>query len=139
VVTHVDHIGIAVRDLAATLSVWQDGVGLRAGGEEEVPEQKVRVAFMPCGEARLELLQSTAEDGPIARFIESRGEGVHHIALAVDDIEQALERARAAGLRLIDERPRRGAGNALVAFVHPKATHGVLLELVERGEGGDHQ
>lgn len=128
----IDHIGIAVKDLTASLKFYSEVLGLEPVGTEVVPEQKVKVAFLPCGDSELELLESTTPEGPIAKFIEKRGEGVQHIALRVDDLEEALEMMREKGLRLIDEKPRYGAGGARIAFLHPKATQGVLLELTER-------
>lgn len=121
------HVGIAVRDLTQALATYR-ALGLEAGGEEEVPEQGVRLAFLPAGEARLELLQPLREDSPVGKFLESRGEGIHHICLEVEDIEKALARAREAGIRLVDEKPRQGAHGARVAFLHPRGLHGVLLE-----------
>lgn len=131
-VLKVDHIGIAVKDLAESLQFYSEVLGLEAAGTEVVPAQKVKVAFLPCGDSELELLESTAPDGAIARFIEKRGEGVQHIALRVDNLEEALAILQEKGLRLIDEKPRYGAGGARIAFLHPKATKGVLLELTER-------
>lgn len=128
----IDHIGIAVKDLAASLKFYSQVLGLEVVGTEVVPEQQVKVAFLPCGDSELELLESTTPEGPIAKFIEKRGEGVQHIALRVDDLEEALEMMREKGLRLIDEKPRYGAGGARIAFVHPQAAKGVLLELTER-------
>ncbi|MDD2432986.1 MAG: methylmalonyl-CoA epimerase [Clostridia bacterium] len=128
----IDHIGIAVKDLTASLKFYSEVLGLEPVGTEVVPEQKVKVAFLPCGDSELELLESITPEGPIAKFIEKRGEGVQHIALRVDDLEEALEMMREKGLRLIDEKPRYGAGGARIAFLHPKATQGVLLELTER-------
>ena len=107
---------------------------LKLHGTEVVEEQKVRVAFMPVGDTEIELLESTDPEGPIAKFIEKRGEGIQHIAFRVDDIEEALEQMRQRGVRLIDEKPRYGAGGARIAFLHPKATGGVLVELCEREE-----
>jgi methylmalonyl-CoA epimerase len=127
----LDHIGIAVRDIQEALKVYQEALGLRLEEILEVQDQKVEVAFLPVGETNLELVQPTADDTGIARFLESRGEGIHHICLEVDDVEAALERLRAHGVPLIDRAPRQGA-HGRVAFVHPKGMHGVLLELVER-------
>ena len=128
----IDHIGIAVKDLNETLKVYTDILGLKAAGEETVEEQKVRTVFIPVGESEIELLESTAPDGPITKFIEKNGEGIQHIALNVDNIEKTLEDLKSKGVRLIDEKPRRGAGGAKIAFIHPKATKGVLIELCER-------
>ncbi|AFL95808.1 methylmalonyl-CoA epimerase [Thermococcus cleftensis] len=127
----IDHVGIAVKNLEEAIKVWE-GLGLKVEEIEEVPDQKVRTAIIHVGESRIELLEPTAEDSPIAKFIAKRGEGIHHIALGVDDIETHLEKLKEAGYRLIDEEPRIGAGGAKIAFVHPKAVTGVLLELCER-------
>ncbi|NJE04943.1 methylmalonyl-CoA epimerase [Thermococcus sp. M36] len=129
----IDHVGIAVKNLEEAIRIWE-GLGLKVEEIEEVPEQKVRTAIIHVGESRIELLEPTAEDSPIAKFLAKRGEGIHHIALGVDDIEAHLEGLREAGYRLIDEKPRTGAGGAKIAFVHPKAVTGVLLELCEREE-----
>lgn len=127
----ISHLGIAVKDLDAVLSFYADSLGLECTGQEEVPSQKVKVAFLPLGQTNIELLESTEPDGPIAKFIENRGEGIHHIAIEVDDIEQALAELKARGVRLIDEVPRVGAHDAKIAFIHPKASHGVLIELCQ--------
>ncbi|ASJ04957.1 MULTISPECIES: methylmalonyl-CoA epimerase [Thermococcus] len=129
----IDHVGIAVKNLEEAIKVWE-GLGLKVEEIEEVPDQKVRTAIIHVGESRIELLEPTAEDSPIAKFIAKRGEGIHHIALGVDNIEEHLEKLKEAGYRLIDEEPRIGAGGARIAFVHPKAVTGVLLELCERKE-----
>lgn len=128
----IDHIGIAVRDLEQALTFYCDLLGLECTGTEEVAEQKVKVAFLPLGETKVELLQSTDPEGPVAKFIEGRGEGVHHLAFRVENIEEKLEQLKASGVRLIDEQPRYGAGGARIAFIHPKAAGGVLAELCER-------
>jgi methylmalonyl-CoA/ethylmalonyl-CoA epimerase len=130
-ITRVDHIGIAVKSIAESLKVYE-AMGLKSVGVEEVAEQKVRVAFLPLGEAEIELLESTAPDGPVAKYIEKNGEGIQHLALRVDNLEAALAEMKAKGVRLIDEKPRYGAGGAKIAFVHPRSTGGVLLELSER-------
>ena len=127
----VDHIGIAVRNIQEALKVYQEALGLQLEEIVEVQEQKVKVAFLPAGETSLELVQPTADDTGVAKFLETRGEGIHHICLKVDDIEAALGRLRAHGVPLIDRSPRQGA-HGRIAFVHPKGMHGVLLELVER-------
>lgn len=131
-VRKIDHVGVAVRDLEQALRFWSGFLGLQVGGVEVVEEQKVKVAFLPVGQTKVELLQSTDPDGPVARHIESRGEGVQHVAFLVEDIEESLRQARAAGLRLIDEKPRHGAGGARIAFVHPKESNGVLVEFCQR-------
>jgi len=127
----IDHIGIAVQDLEEACKVYE-ALGLVRGGVEEVAEQKVKVAFFPCGDSEIELLQSTSPDGPIAGFIEKRGPGVQHIAIRVPDIVAAIAEAKANGFRMIDEQPRYGAGGASIAFMHPKSTGGVLIELSQR-------
>ncbi|MCD8375816.1 MAG: methylmalonyl-CoA epimerase [Oscillospiraceae bacterium] len=131
-VTRVDHIGIAVKNLDEMVKWYEETLGVKAHGTEIVDEQKVKVAFLPIGQSELELLEDTTGDGPVARFIEKNGEGIQHIALRVDNIEETLEELKAKEVRMIDQTPRYGAGNASIAFVHPKATHGVLLELCER-------
>ncbi|MCL2374539.1 MAG: methylmalonyl-CoA epimerase [Treponema sp.] len=131
-VTKLDHIGIAVSNLEESLKLYTETLGLKLHGTEVVEEQKVKVAFLPLGDTEIELLESTAPDGPVAKFIESKGQGVQHLAFRVDDIEKALEEAKEKGLRLIDEKPRYGAGGAKIAFLHPKSTNGVLIELCQR-------
>lgn len=131
-VLRVDHIGIAVKDLDAAKKFYTDVLGMTTQGEEVIEQQKVKVCFIPSGDSEVELLESTTPDGPIAKFIEKKGEGIQHIALRVDSIENALTDLKAKGVRLIDESPRYGAGGASIAFVHPKATGGILLELSER-------
>jgi len=126
----IDHVGIAVKSLDEATKTYE-ALGFEVEEIEEVAEQKVKVAMLPVGESRIELLEATSEDSAIAKFISSRGEGIHHIAINVENIEEALKKAKDAGLRLIDEKPRIGAGGKKVAFVHPKSTHGVLLEFVE--------
>lgn len=131
-VKSVDHIGIAVADLDEALKLYKETFGLKLQGTEVIEDQKVKVAFLPIGDTEIELLESTDPEGPIARFIEKRGQGIQHIALRVDDIDAALDTMRTKGIRLIDEKPRYGAGGARIAFLHPKATGGVLIELCER-------
>lgn len=128
----IDHIGIAVKSIDEALKLYTDILGLKCSGEEEVAEQKVKTAFIPIGDSELELLESTSSDGPIAKFIDKKGEGIQHIALRVDDIEKALKELKDKGIMLIDEKPRYGAGGARIAFLHPKSTKGVLLELCQR-------
>ena len=128
----VDHIGIAVKDLEQAKKFYTEILGMEVMGEETVEQQKVKVCFIPCGDSEVELLESTSPDGPIAKFIEKNGEGMQHIALRVDNIEAAIADLKAKGVRMIDETPRYGAGGASIAFVHPKATGGILLELSER-------
>jgi len=129
---NIDHIGIAVANLHESLAFWETTLGIELHGIEEVAEQKVRTAFLPVDDTEIELLEPTSPDSTIAKFIEKRGEGLHHIAIRVDDIEAALAELKAKGIQLIDETPRDGAGGTRIAFVHPRATHGVLLELCER-------
>jgi methylmalonyl-CoA epimerase len=128
----VDHIGVAAKGIDESVKFYTDILGLKLAGTEEVVEQKVRTAFLPVGESEIEILESTAPDGPIAKYIDKNGEGIQHIALRVDDIEAALEELKSKGVRLIDETPRRGAGGTKIAFIHPKATNGILLELCQR-------
>ena len=127
----IEHIGIATREIEKALSFWRDALGLEVVHTEIVEEQGVRVAMLPVGEPRIELLEPTSDDSPVAKFIEKRGAGIHHIAVRVDDIRAMLRRLKESGVRLIDETPRVGAGGCLVAFVHPSSANGVLLELVE--------
>ena len=127
----IDHIGVATNDIEATARFYQQGLGLGIRDIEEVADQKVRVAMLPIGESRVELLEPTAPDSPISKFLAKRGPGIHHIAVAVEDIHQVLEKLRREGARLIDEQPRIGAGGCLVAFVHPSSSGGVLIELVQ--------
>ena len=131
----IDHIGIATRGIYEAMSFYRDALGLDVSETEEVAEQMVRVAMLPIGESRIELLEATSADSPIARFLEKRGPGIHHIAVRVDDIRAALANLKGKGARLIDEEPRNGAGGCLVAFVHPSSTGGVLLELVQNQAG----
>ena len=130
-VEKIAHIGIAVESIEQWIGFYRDVLGLDYGGSEEVPEQKVRVAFLTIGESKIELLEPTSDDSPIAKFLEKRGSGIHHVAIQVDDIEAALARHQEAGARLIDSTPRVGAHNMKIAFIHPKASGGVLLELCE--------
>jgi len=127
----IDHIGIAVRDIEKARGFYSEVLGLEVGGREEVPGGGLTVAFIQAGQSKIELLEPTGPENSVAKFLESRGEGIHHVCFRVDDIEQALERARAAGYRLIDETPRPGAGGARIAFLHPKTLSGVLVELCE--------
>jgi methylmalonyl-CoA epimerase len=129
----IDHIGIVVRDIEESLNVYEAALGLPLREVVDVPDDKVRVAFLPIGESNVELVQPTGGDTGTTRFLERRGEGVHHICIEVDDLRQTLGRLEACGVRLIDEVPRRGA-HGQVAFVHPKGAHGVLVELVEYDE-----
>ncbi len=127
----IDHIGIATTELQQALSVWRDALGLSVDSTDEVIEQGVRVAMLPIGETHIELLEPLSEDSPVGKFLLKRGPGIHHIAIRVKNIRAALSDLKAKGARLIDETPRVGANGCLVAFIHPSATNGVLLELVE--------
>ena len=128
----IDHIGVAVKSIDESMKVYTEILGLKVTGIETVEEQKVKTACIPIGESEIELLESTSPDGPIAKFIEKRGEGIQHIALRVDNLEAKLKELKEKGVRLIDENPRLGAGGAKIAFIHPKDTKGVLIELCER-------
>jgi methylmalonyl-CoA/ethylmalonyl-CoA epimerase len=128
----IDHLGIAVNSMDEGQRFWTDVLGLSFEGTETVAEQKVTTGFFPVGESEVELLESTDPEGPVAKYIEKRGQGIQHVAFRVDNLEEALKELKAKGIRLIDEKPRFGAGGAKIAFLHPKATHGVLVELCER-------
>jgi methylmalonyl-CoA/ethylmalonyl-CoA epimerase len=131
-VKHIDHIGVAVKDLGQAGKFYTDVLGIDIKEEEVVADQKVKVAFLPITDSELELLESTEPDGPVAKYIAKNGEGVQHIAFRVENIEEALEEMKAKGIRLIDEKPRLGAGGAQIAFIHPKETNGVLVEICQR-------
>ncbi len=131
-VKHVDHIGIAVKNIEQAGKFYTDLLGLDIQGIENVADQKVNVGFIPITDSEVELLESTDPDGPVAKFIKSRGEGFQHIAFRVENITEALEELKSKGVRLIDKEPRKGAGGAMIAFIHPKETNGVLVELCER-------
>lgn len=128
----IDHLGIAVKSIDDGKNFWTGVLGLEFEGTETVEEQKVTTAFFPVGESEVELLESTADDGPVAKYIEKRGEGIQHVAFRVENIETALAELKEKGIRLIDETPRKGAGGAKIAFLHPKSTNGILVELCER-------
>ena len=128
----INHIGIAVNSIEEGKKFWTDALGLSFEGDETVAEQKVTTAFFPVGESEVELLESTAPDGPVAKYIEKKGQGIQHVAFRVENVEEALEELKAKGVQLIDQKPRIGAGGAKIAFLHPKATNGVLVELCER-------
>jgi len=128
----IDHIGIAVNSIETGIRFWKDILGLDFEGSETVEEQKVTTAFFPVGDSEVELLESIDPDGPIARYLEKKGEGIQHVAFRVDNIEASLKELKEKGIRLIDEKPRKGAGGAKIAFLHPKSTNGVLVELCER-------
>ncbi len=128
----IDHLGIAVNSIEDGKSFWGDVLGLEFEGSETVEEQKVTTAFFPVGESEVELLESTSPDGPVAKYIEKKGQGMQHIAFRVENIEEALAELKEKGIKLIDQVPRIGAGGAKIAFLHPKATAGVLVELCQR-------
>ncbi len=128
-ISHIEHIGIAVKDLENAINLLESSFRLKCYAIEEVPEQKVKTAFFKVGETKLELLEATSNDSPVAKFIEKKGEGVHHIAFNVDDVKTALNFAEEQGLKLIDKEPRSGAENLDIAFLHPKSTLGILIEL----------
>ncbi len=130
----ISHLGIATKGIDEALKFWQDALGLENVHAETVEDQKVRVAMLPIGETRIELLEATSEDSPIAKFVEKRGGGIHHIAVEVENIEESLAKLKASGARLIDEQPRTGAEGCLIAFVHPSSTGGVLLELIQENK-----
>ncbi len=131
-VKHIDHIGIAVKSIQEAGKFYTDLLGLKIEEIENVADQKVNVAFIPITDSEMELLESTEPDGPVAKYINARGEGVQHVAFRVENIQEALEELKAKGVRLIDQQPRPGAGGARIAFIHPKETNGVLVEICER-------
>ena len=131
-IKHIDHIGVAVRTIEHAGKFYTDILGLKIMDIENVADQKVNVAFIPITDSEVELLESTHADGPVAKYIDSKGEGVQHIAFRVENIEEALSELKVKGVRLIDEKPRKGAGGAKIAFIHPKETNGVLIEICER-------
>jgi methylmalonyl-CoA/ethylmalonyl-CoA epimerase len=131
-VKHIDHIGVAVKGIEAAGKFYTDILGLKIAEVENVADQKVNVAFIPIADSEVELLESTDPDGPVAKYIHARGEGVQHVAFRVENIEEALAELKEKGVRLIDQEPRNGAGGARIAFIHPKETNGVLVELCER-------
>ena len=130
--TVIDHVGIAVKSIDDALKFWEATLGIKCTGVEEVTEQKVKTAFLPLKDSEVELLEPMSDDSPVAKFIEKKGEGIHHLAIRVDDLEKALAELKEKGIRLIDEKPRKGAGGAMIAFIHPSATGGILLELSQR-------
>ncbi len=127
--THIEHIGIAVKNLSEAIKFYEEIFGLKCYGIEEVKDQKVKTAFFKIGGTKIELLESTEPDGPIGKFIEKRGEGIHHIALATDDMNSDLKELKEKNIKLIDENPRKGAEGLNIAFLHPKSTFGVLTEI----------
>ncbi len=133
--THIEHIGIAVSDLEASIEIYEQTFGLKCYKIEEVKDQKVRTAFFRIGETKIELLESTDSEGPVGKFIKKRGEGIHHIAFAVKNIEKQLQYAEENGVILIDKAARKGAENLDIAFIHPKSTSGVLIEICEDKKG----
>ncbi len=126
--THIEHIGIAVKNLEESISFYENVLGLKCYAIEEVKDQKVKTAFFMVGQTKIELLESTDPEGPIGKFIEKKGEGLHHIAFAMDNVEEALKDAESKDVRLIDKTPRKGAEGLSIGFLHPKATKGVLME-----------
>ena len=130
--SHIEHIGIAVKNLDESIKFYEDILGLKCYAIEEVADQKVKTAFFQIGQTKIELLESTDSEGPIGKFIEKRGEGIHHIAFAAKGLESSLEELKDKGIKLIDEKPRKGAEGLSIAFLHPKATYGVLTELCEK-------
>jgi methylmalonyl-CoA/ethylmalonyl-CoA epimerase len=132
----LDHVGIAVANLNDALSFYRDALGLEIDAAEDVASQRVRAHFIPAGQSALELLEATADDSPIAKYVAKRGPGLHHITLRVDDIGTALAQLKTRGVRLIDETPRPGAHGSLVAFIHPSSAHGVLVELTQAPAAG---
>jgi methylmalonyl-CoA/ethylmalonyl-CoA epimerase len=133
--SHIEHIGIAVKNLKDAINFYENIFDLKCYKIEEVPDQKVRTAFFKVGQTKIELLESTDPDGPVGKFIEKRGEGIHHIAFAVPDIEKQLKYAEESKIELIDSAPRKGAEGLEIAFLHPRSTFGVLMELCEKKEG----
>ena len=130
-ISHIEHIGIAVKSLDEAIPFWEKQLGLKCYAIEEVKEQKVRTAFFKIGQTKIELLESTDPEGPIGKFIEKKGEGVHHVAFAADGLQANLDELAANGVQLIDKTPRKGAEGLNIAFLHPKSTAGVLMELCE--------
>jgi len=133
--TIIQHLGVAVESIEEALAFWRDALGLELKEIEVVEDQGVRVAMLPIGESRIELLEATGEETPVGKFLAKRGPGIHHLCVEVNDINAKLSELKARGARLIDEQPRIGAGGALVAFVHPSSTGGVLIELTQKGSG----
>ena len=128
-ITHIEHLGIAVKSIEACLPYYEGVLGLKCYNIEVVEDQKVRTAFFKVGQTKIELLEPTADDSAVAKFIEKKGEGIHHIAFAVPQVQEALDEAESKGVRLIDKAPRAGAEGLNIAFLHPKSTCGVLTEL----------
>ncbi len=133
----IHHVAVVVRDIERALAFYRDALGLEMTERREVPEEDVEIAFLPAGEGEIELIRPLSDEGSLARFLEKRGEGLHHICLAVDDIDAAVERLRSAGARVLSEEPRRHADGTRYVFVHPKSAHGVLMELYEKHKAPD--
>lgn len=129
--THIEHIGIAVKNLEESIKYYEGVLGLKCYSIEEVVDQKVKTAFFKVGQTKIELLESTSPDGPIGKYIEKKGEGIHHLAFHVNDIQKSLDEAKEKGIRVIDEKPRNGAEGLDIGFLHPKSTNGVLTEFCE--------
>jgi len=129
----INHIGIAVQSIDAVIPFYRDQLGMKFMGKEDVPEQKVRVAMLCVGESKIELLEPLSSDSPVAKFLEKNGQGIHHVAYEVEDINAAIAKLVSEGCRMIDESPRHGAHGTLIAFIHPKSSHGVLTELCQAG------
>lgn len=129
--THIEHLGIAVKSLETAIPYYEEVLGLKCYAIEEVPEQKVKTAFFKVGQTKIELLESTDPEGPVGKFIENKGEGIHHLAFAVEGLQEQLDKVAEKGIRLIDKTPRKGAEGLNIAFLHPKSTCGVLTELCE--------
>ena len=134
-ISHIEHIGIAVKSIEESKKYYEEVLGLKCYSIEEVTDQKVKTAFFKVGQTKIELLESTSPDGPIGKFIEKKGQGIHHIAFAVDGLQESLDEVKEKGVRLIDEKPRAGAEGLNIAFLHPKASGGVLTELCQPGSG----
>ncbi len=130
--THIEHIGIAVKNLEESIRYYEDILGLKCYAVEEVKDQKVKTAIFKIGESKIELLETTDPDGPIGRFVKDKGEGIHHIAFAVNNVQAALDEVKSKGVFLVDQKPRKGAEELDIAFLHPKSTHGVLMELCSK-------
>ena len=130
-ISHIEHLGIAVKSLDEAIPFWEKQLGLKCYAIEEVKEQKVRTAFFKVGQSKIELLESTDPEGPIGKFIEKKGEGIHHLAFAVDGLQASLDEVAGKGVQLIDQSPRKGAEGLDIAFLHPKSTGGILMELCE--------
>ena len=135
-IKRIDHIAIVVEDIETTLGFWRDALGLRLAQVEDVPEQKSEVAFLPVGQSEVELVRPTTDDSGVAKYLQKRGPGMHHICFEVDDIEGALKQLKARGVRLINETPVPGAGGKQIAFIHPESTSGVLVELYQAATSG---